>query len=96
MKGETEEENSRKKKSDVQEHCSTALYINKLNISVNIIVILNPKHSTVPAARKKINSILAESRAMCHILFLDSQVRIAKVVLDYIKVYIYIFGNRNM
>ncbi|KAK4829726.1 hypothetical protein QYF61_006187 [Mycteria americana] len=29
---------------------------------INIILILNPKHSTTPATRKKINSIPAETR----------------------------------
>ena len=29
---------------------------------INILLILNPKHSTIPATRKKINSVLAETR----------------------------------
>lgn len=71
--------------------------INNSNISViNIILILNPNHSTVSATRMKISSILAETRTMYHILFLESQVRLVRMVLDYIKVCIHIFGNKKM
>ena len=29
---------------------------------INILLILNPKHNTIPATRKKINSVPAEAR----------------------------------
>jgi len=32
---------------------------------INIILILNPKHSTIPATRKKINCIPAKTRTFC-------------------------------
>ena len=33
-----------------------------VSVVINILLILNPKHSTVPATRKKVNSIPAETR----------------------------------
>ena len=45
---------------------------NDLNISIiSIILILNPKHSTIPATRRKINSILAKTRTNIFIDDLD-------------------------
>ena len=41
---------------------STALQQLKHQCGINIILVLIPKHSTVPATRRKTNSILAESR----------------------------------
>jgi len=41
---------------------STALQQLKHQHVINILLILNPKHSTTPPTRRKINSILAETR----------------------------------
>jgi len=43
---------------------STALQKLKYQCAINILLILNPKHRTMPAIRKKINSILAETRTI--------------------------------
>ena len=48
---------------------STALQQLKHQCDINIILILNPKHSTLPATRRKINSILAEARTVWNIPF---------------------------
>lgn len=46
---------------------STAQQQQKHQCAINIVLILNPKHSTIPGTRKKVNSILSDTRNTNHI-----------------------------
>ena len=48
---------------------STAQQQLKHQCIINIMLILNPKHSTIPATRKKINSVPAENKTVTNTMF---------------------------
>ena len=62
---------------------STALQQLKHQCDINIILTLKPKHNSLPATRRKINSILAETRTVWTIPF--GRLKSAALVLSLAK-----------